>query len=353
MKIKKTASGQFSVEFVTGNGKKVSKALNTRNRKEAEKLVKDAKIAELESLAKAGALQRDAIASIVAGRNMKLEAILSEWKEYKKNLSHSQNTIYQQETMINHFLSFSGLKDKGIGDIETSHIKKWLDNKDGTSLAQREQRQSSIRSFLEFAVAAGYSIKDPSKLVSVDKSKLSHKQKEKRKKHVIAEEEYKMLMAKAPYFTRQAVALAWWTGLRISDITSLEWDSWDAKEKTLTVHTQKRDKRVCLPWNDPLIGSGILGKIYQEIDFEDDQYCFPVQREWMKDPKGRSKVSLYFSRLLQRLDIYEKGKGWHSLRSSFVTRCKREGKKLEDIAIWVGHSDTRTTEKYDLTGARL
>ena len=33
----------------------------------------------------------------------------------------------------------------------------------------------------------------------------------------------------------------------------------------------------------------------------------------MKDPKGRSKVSL-FSRILQRLDIYEKGKGWHSLR---------------------------------------
>ena len=353
MKIKKTASGQFSVEFVTGNGKKVSKALNTKNRKEAEKLVKDAKIAELESLAKAGALQREAIASIVAGRNMKLDTILSEWREYKKNLSHSKNTIYQQETMINHFLSFSGLADKGIGDVETSHIKKWLDNKDGTSLSQREQRQSSIRSFFEFAVAAGYSIKDPSKLVSVDKSKLTHKQKEKRKKHVITEEEYNKLMAHAPYFTRQAVALAWWTGLRISDITSLEWDSWNAKEKTLTVHTQKRDKRVCLPWDDPFIGGGILKNIYQEIEFEDDQYCFPTQREWMQSPKHRSKISLYFSRILQRLGMYEKGKGWHSLRSSFVTRCKKEGKKLEDIAIWVGHSDTRTTEKYDLTGARL
>ncbi len=355
MKIKKSeATGKYSVQYMTSSGKYVTKALGTSDRKEAEMLVREAKIEQLEKLAKIDGLQKDAIASIVAGKKLKLSSILKEWRLYKENLAQSDNTIYTQEGMITRFLKDNNILDKGITSATPELVKKFLNERDGVSLSQREQRQSSLKSFFKFAIAAGYTQKNPVMLVAIDKSKLSHKQKEERPKVAFKRAEYDKLMRHAPYFFKQAIALCWWTGLRIVDVCNLEWDCFDAESdpKTLTIHTQKRDVRVCLPIEDPLIGGGFLIDIMQQIDFDDPVYCFPEQREWMSSPKSRSKLSLYFSRILQRLEMYEEGKGWHSLRRSFVTRLKREGKTLEDIAIWVGHSDSKTTEKYDLSASQ-
>ena len=352
MKIKKSkVTGKYSVQYKTSSGKYATLALGTTDRKEAEARVKEAKIEEIERLAIIDGLQKEAIASIVAGKKLKLSAILKEWENYKHNLAQAENTIYIQGLMITQFLESSKLNDKGITAVTPELVKKFLNEKDGVSLSQREQRQSSLKSFFKFAIAAGYTQENPVELVAIDKSKLTHKQKEERPKVAFKKSEYDKLMKHAPYFFRQAIALCWWTGLRIVDVCNLEWDCFGESDntKTLTIHTQKRDVRVCLPIEDPLIGGGELLEIMQQIEFEDPTYCFPVQREWMNNPKGRSKLSLYFSRILKRLDMYEAGKGWHSLRRSFVTRLKREGKTLEDIAIWVGHSDTQTTEKYDLS----
>ena len=352
MKIKKSeVTGKYSVQYMTSSGNHVTKGLGTKDKKEAERLVRDAKIEELERLAKIGGLQKDAIASIVAGKKLKLSTILEEWELYKTNLAQAENTIYIQKLIITQFFEAHKLIDKGITSVTPELVKKFLNDKDGVSLSQREQRQSSLKSLFRFAIAAGYTQKNPVALVAIDKSKLSHSQKEERAKIAITKAEYNKLIKHAPYFFKQAIALCWWTGLRIVDVCNLEWDCLDATSnpKTLTIHTQKRDVRICLPIDDPLIGGGVLVDIMQQIDFNDTNYCFPEQREWMNNPKGRSKLSLYFSRILRRLDMYEKGKGWHSLRRSFVTRLKREGKTLEDIAIWVGHSDSKTTEKYDLS----
>lgn len=346
MKIKKSPkTGKYSVEYLVAPGKSVTQKLNTTSKKEAEKIIRDSKIAELEHMAKVGTLQRDAISNLIAGKNAKVSHIINEWKQYKENLAHSVNTIYLQECMVNSFISYANIKG-GISSITPKKVSEWLNSDDGVSLAQREQRLSAVRSLMEFAVAAGYTNQDPSKLVAIDKGKLSHEQKEERPKIAFKKAEYDKLVKHAPYFFRQAVQLCWWTGLRIVDVCGLEWSCFDSANETLTIHTQKRDKRICLPINDPLIGGGVLLNVFQQIEFNDPQYCFPEQREWMSSPKSRSKLSLYFSRLLQRLDMYEEGKGWHSLRRSFVSRCKREGKELEDIAIWVGHSNTKTTEKY-------
>jgi integrase len=181
--------------------------------------------------------------------------------------------------------------------------------------------------------------------VAVDRSKLSHKAKEKKKRKAFTEFEYKHIMRNAEHFHREATALAWWTGMRFSDIARLEWDSIDFKAKTLTVHTKKTDARICLPLMDPLIGGGVLLKILTDIEVRHDDYCFPEQRALDMDPSKRATLSTYYGRMLARLNI--SGKSFHCLRHSFVTRCKKEGKTLEEIALWVGHSSEQTTEIYD------
>ena len=352
MKLKKSdKTGQWSVMFRTAAGKTVSKPLGTKSKAEAIELVKAAKIEELETAARVGALTRDAVTSIISGRNVKLVSVMDEYREFREAKAHSQNSIYSDETMLNAFIRHAGLNAAGIGDVTTKAINKYINNQDKSGLSHRKQRLTAIRGFMAYAIANAYILKDPTYGCAVDASKLSHGQKERRISPPFTEKDYLELRKMAPYFWRQAADFAWWTGLRLSDIACLEWESFT--EDHLVVHTLKTDKRVALPYDDPLIGGGILRETISEIEEGDKTYCFPLQREIIKDKKRRATLSVYFKRVINRVWLNEIDRTFHSFRRSFVTRCKKSGKTLEDIGVWVGHSNAETTEKYNIEGSRL
>lgn len=342
MKLIKNKSGVYSVRFLTSSGKYSTRSLGVKDRATALKLVKEANIEELETAARVSALRGDVISSIVAGKKISVQFVLDEWKNYKENLSQSDQTIYTQESLLNAFFTHSGVKY--LHEITTNMISAYINNDDSAKSDSRSQRLSAINSLFQFSVAKCYIPSDISSLVAVDKSKLSHKQKESTPRVPFTEGEYHHIMRNAPYFMRQATAIAWWTGLRLSDIARLEWDSIDPKEMTFTVHTKKRDARICLPLNDPLIGGGKLLEFFSEIKDEDKKYCFPEQCALDKDPRRRSTISVYYGRMLTRLGI--EGKSFHCHRHAFVSRCQEVGKSLEDIALWVGHSSQETTQIY-------
>lgn len=342
MKITKNRSGNYAVRFKTSTGY-TTKSLGTQSMSEAKALVKEAKIEEIESAAKIGALQREAIASIVSGSDVKMQDAISEWKEYKENLAQSENTIFSQEAILQAFASRQ--KISSINQVNESNISAYINEAGKVKLGAREQRLSAIKSLLQFSVAKCYILTDPSKLVAVDKSKLTHKKKEKKKRKPITEFEFHHILMNSEHFNKQATALAWWTGMRLSDIARLEWDSIDFESKTLIVHTKKTDTRICLPLDHELIGGGVLIKLLSEIEVIDNTYVFPHQCELDKDVSRRATLSTYYGRMLARLGI--EGKSFHSLRHSFVSRCRKDGRTLEGIALWVGHSSAKTTEIYD------
>ena len=343
MKIIKNRSGNYAVRFKTSTGY-TTKSLGTKSKTEAKLLVKEAKIEEIESAAKIGALQRDAIASIVSGGDIKIDEVIGEWVKYKETLAHSGNTIFSQKLILQSFSS--KFKITSLSQITESNIFSYINEEEGDiTLGAREQRLSAIKSILQYCVAKCYILSDPSQIVVIDKSKLSHKKKEKKKRKPFTEFEFNHIMKNAEHFHKHATALAWWTGIRLSDIAGLEWDSIDFKEKTLTIHTKKSGARICLPLMDELIGGGELIKVLADLEVNDNTYCFPEQRELDIDPSRRATLSVYYGRMLSRLGI--EGKSFHSLRHSFVSRCRKHGKNLEDIALWVGHSSAKTTEIYD------
>lgn len=342
MKITKNRSGNYSVRFKTATGF-TTLSLKTKSLQEAKKLVKEAEIEDIEALAKVNALQRDAITSVVAGKNIHIREAIEGWKSYKINLSQSENTIFTQESLLNAFVDMHKLTK--LNQITEKHISAYINEPGDIKAGAREQRLSAIKSLFQFCVANCYTLKDPSKLVAVDKSKLTHKNKEVKKRVPMTEFEYKHIMLNAGFFFKEATALSWWTGMRLSDIARLEWDSINFESRTLIVHTKKTDARICLPLDDPLIGGGVLLDILSSIETTNSTYCFPEQCSLDQDPKRRSTLSVYYGRMLGRLNIV--GKSFHCLRHSFVSRCKKEGKSLEDIAVWVGHSSQETTKIYD------
>ena len=348
MKIVKNKGGSYSVRYKTASGKNISKALGTRDMQEAKKLCKDAKYEEIEMAARAGALQREAIAMIVADRKITLNDLINEWKSYKRDLAQSDNTIYSQETLIRAFSEMSGVSL--LQDVTKEMVSKYINQPGKAKSGSREQRHSALKSLYNFAIASGYAITNPTKLVAIDKSKLSHKQKERKRRIPFTLAEYNKIITHADYFFLEATALGWWTGMRLSDIARLEWESINFEEKTLTVHTKKRDVRICLPLLNDLVGGGALLGLFSNLD-KGKKYVFPLQAEIDKDPKRRATLSVYYGRMLKRLDIT--GKSFHCLRHSFVSRCSQAGKSLEDIALWVGHSSTETTEIYSHQSSRI
>lgn len=340
--IKSEKTGVFSVKYKTRT-KYVTQSLGTTKLKEAKMLVKEAKIEELEMAAKIGALQREAISAIVADTNIKFQDCVREWYEFSKVRAKSQNTIYTQSGLLNTFREKYNI-DK-MSETTAEDVSAWINETGRINASSRKQRLSALRSLCQFALANGYIIKDPTYGARVDMSLLDHKQKETKQRVPFTKEEYNLLIkSDPPYFMKQAIMLGWWTGLRIIDVSKLEWASWSKDH--LTVWTEKQDKRVQLPLDNPLIGGGKLRDMVSCLKVEDKKYCFPVWAELASDPKRRSRFSVYFSRYLARNNI--EGKSFHSFRHSFVTRVKSDDydSSLEKIAKWVGHSNVKTTKGY-------
>ena len=340
--IQSEKTGIYSVRFKTQSGKTITRNLATASKKEAIKIVKEAKIEELELAAKINALTKDAIVSIVADRNILFQDCINEWVDFSKIKSRSSNTMYTQAGLQNNFAEFIGIKH--ISEATSKCVSRWINEPNkGVSLNARKQRLAALRSIFSYAVANSYIMKDPTAGVAVDASKLSHKQKETKTRKPFTEEEYEKMLTHAEGFMKYAITLGWWTGLRIIDVSKLEWECWS--EDHLTVWTEKQDKRVLLPLDNPVIGGGKLRTLLSEVPFEDKKHCFPVWAEVADDPKRRSRFSVYFRRFLERMEI--KDKSFHCFRHSFVTRTKMDfDSSLERIAEWVGHSQTATTERY-------
>ena len=350
--IKNSKTGTYSAVIKTLSGRTITRSLRTRDKVEAKRIVKESKLEEIESAAKIKALTRDTITAIVAGKNVKISAVVDEYHHFRVLKAHSEHSMYSEETVVQKFLREQKLQNSGISKITTKHIYDYVnDPNDKASLNHKSKKLTAIRGLLSYAIANAYILKDPSYGVAVDKSKLDHKQKEKRNQPPFTKADYERIRKKCSYFWSVAADFAYWTGLRLSDIARLEWDSFDSLSdpQLLIVHTVKTDTRVALPLNDELIGGGLLMDTISRIEPEDEKFCFPEWRALTDDPKRRATLPTYFARELQRKHpkAWDEGKRFHSFRRSFVTRCKREGKELIDIAAWVGHSNEKTTAIYD------
>ena len=343
MKIVKSDTGNYSVQYKDANGSSRSTNLRTKDKTEANRLVKELRIGELEQAGKLGVLSAEVITKIVGSKSMKYWDVVLEYEQHMKLAAHSENSIYTFMAIYEQFGKQYKLLDKPIALIDDKTIYKFLNQDDGTTLTNRALRKSSLSQLWNFAQIKMYVMVNPMMFIKIDMSKLKHEQKTPKERKVFHKREVDKLIKHAPYFFRQATALSYWAGLRLGDICSLEWASIKNRNR-IVVWTEKRDKLVSIDTTDPLFGGGILKEVLLEIDVEDKTYCFPTWHKTSINPKTRSKPSVYFSRLCDRLEIG--GRSFHCLRHSCITRLEKQGLTLEEIGKVVGHSNTKTTEGY-------
>jgi integrase len=346
MELKKKDDGYWHVGYQTDDGFRWKNTQAT-TKDEAEEVCKLAKIAELEMAAKAANLTAEVLSSIVAGRRVTCAHVLAEWTEWRVRLK-APATAQTQAYTVSDFLTQSNLYDKLINRVDSDHIEAYVNAADAGTRGNRSSRLAALRSYFNYASAKTYIVGNPSKIVSVNHRILSHEQKESKVRVPFTLGEFRKIMSEAEGFYRWATALSYWTGLRISDIANLEWSSLQPGE--IVVWTKKRDARVALPTNDPLIGGGELNIIIMEImdavpkKGRTSKLIFPDEAGWSNDPNQKSKLSTYYGRMLARIGIEDKT--FHCLRHSFASRLKAAGKTEEEIGRLIGHSNTETTKGY-------
>ena len=278
----------------------------------------------------------------------RIDRLIGEFLKWRASVGTSRNTISNDEKYLRAWAFKAVVERKHPGEVHETDVGTYVNDDSKAKASSRKIRLSHISSFFRYLNAKGICQNNPAKLVRVDMSKLSHKQKEKKVIRVLTEDEYRRVVDYVDpkrdhpdlwwYF---AVVFGRHTGLRLSDIAQLERDCISDNVSTITVWNDKRDKRVELPMNVEMTD---CWADVMSLSIKDSLYVFPYRAHLARTASLKGRLSAQFAKLMKRLNI--KGISFHSLRHTYITDAYNRGVRLEHIANAVGHSSVNQTKDY-------
>ena len=310
--------------------------------RQAEELVRAAKVPDLEAADKVSALTADTLSSIMSGKRLTCAELLTAWKEWRRLDSASPNTVYVGETWIRLFLDRYNLHEKQVSFITRQMVFDFINSEDSGTRSTRMAKLSALRSLFSYAVSQALVVANPTAKMRVSHKAMTQEERTVHSRVPFTQAEYRQLTAKATGFWKVAIELGYWAGLRISDIALLEWSS--LANGMLSIWTEKRDELVRLPIDSPILGGGRLHLALIDLVPNQNRYVFPEQATLQQDVKRRATLSVQFGRLCESLGI--EGKSFHCFRHGFVQRLDAQGIDLAEVSKLVGHGNSKSTFTY-------
>jgi integrase/recombinase XerD len=144
----------------------------------------------------------------------------------------------------------------------------------------------------------------------------------------VDEKEFTALLDKTQKMHHKiAFLLAWGSGLRISEVVNLQKGDIDFEKKRIRVNMGKNSKDRIVP----------LAKGLKERHLE----YIPIKC------KQRALQKAFITYATEAGIVAKKPKvHFHSLRHGFATNCIRNGMKLKNVQLMMGHEDMQTTGIY-------
>ncbi|REJ76009.1 MAG: tyrosine recombinase XerC [Acidobacteria bacterium] len=289
---------------------------------------------------------------------MSLETHIEEFFQhlkYERNVS--KHTLRNYTSDLGQFLEFlAPEKEDGSRDdvpvqgIDNITIREWMsqlrtENKKKSSIARK---LASLRTFFQFLVREGVVDANPAKLVTtprIEKKLPTHLSME----DIVRFIETPDLNTDLGRRDRAILEFLYATGIRVSELVSLDLKDIDYKEKLVRV-TGKRKKQRILPFGDPALQA--LMYYLNEARHEFLQNSPPQERDEQAvflNYKGTRISSRSVGRMVDKYikmcpDI--KDISPHSLRHSFATHLLDSGADLRDIQELLGHARLSTTQIY-------
>lgn len=251
----------------------------------------------------------------------------------------SPHTLRAYTKDLKEFLSFM---DKKPDEIDNLDIRSFL-----ASLHHKKLKKSSIarklatiRSFFKYLHQEGYVKKNPAKLVSTPRIP-------KNLPRFLSIDEVFSLMdtPKGDTFKitrdKAILELLYSSGLRVSELTSLDMSDLDLKESLIRVKGKGKKERI-IPIGSKAMDA-IKNYLPERISLKKkSQALFLNNRGGRLTQRSIRRILIEYSRMLNL-------KGYlspHVLRHTFATHLLHGGADLRSIQELLGHSSLSTTQKY-------
>ena len=375
----KNPSGQYSVRIRTPHGERSFPISGATTYQEALKIARKAAVEELAVAASVTKLTSEVVTTLLVGRTVKVSEVINEWTRTMSASGTKDRTVQNCRQILTQFAKNSGLLDKQPSTIDATHIDGFINGDDGTKLSTRKLKLTILRGFCDFCGHRAYIVGNPARVVrNVNVSKLPMALKERTKRSPMSDSEVERLVSYleskihsllrkidavlpehrqrskvvAEYRSRIssygfwifAIIMSRYTGLRLSDVCSLEWDS-IKDPNTVIVWTRKRDKRVVIPAHPQ------VKHVISIIPPIDERFCFPEYAQ-LNNSHMRSQISVQFNRICKRAGVKERC--FHDLRRAFASGIVDQmvaagwtvDESIKTAKELLAHSDIATTEWY-------
>jgi integrase/recombinase XerC len=251
----------------------------------------------------------------------------------------SSHTLRAYRKDLEEFSKFVNIKPE---DVELADVRGFIAEqiKSGLNKTSVSRRLASIRSFFKFLYREGYKRTNPAKLVSKPKlPKLLPR-------FLSVDDAFALVERPAgtgflPARDRAILELLYSSGLRVSEISSLNIDDINTKEGFLKVKGKGRKERM-VPVGSKAIDA-IKSYMVERIALKSkDRFLFLNRRGKGLSDRGVRRLVVKYARMTGI-----SGKiGPHALRHTFATHLLQGGADLRVIQELLGHSSLSTTQKY-------
>jgi integrase len=230
---------------------------------------------------------------------------------------------------LDKFIKFSGTTT--LKDIKPHTIQAYLQSLKNLKPKSINNYLTNIRTFFNYAKKMGYSFENPAD--PIRKLKVPKEPPRFLSKKEIT----RLLEASKDSHLYPVIVAALYTGMRIGELTNLEWKDVDLLNNTLVIRGSKAKSRVfrTIPLHSKVVYA--LKQIPQKSPF-----VFVYNGKQYTDEPKRA-----FKTLLTKAKIeLGKGKLFHVLRHSCASWLVMNGIDLYTVGKILGHADFATTQIY-------
>ena len=262
-------------------------------------------------------------------------------------LNVSKKTIDAYSSDVKRYLNFLEKFEnlESIEKIKQGHIRNYVQQLSGMSLAPTSIARmiTSVRSYHQFLSREKILGDNPS--LSIDTPKLK-----KKLPRVLTFKEIENIMKVIPSDTAlnfrdsAIIELLYSTGMRVSELVSLSYQSVNNLEDTLAIRGKGGKERIVVLTRSAKIALSKWIKKRHTLTYAvSSQFLFPIKN---KGHISRQNVYNKIKTLAKKAGLNPSKIMPHSFRHSFASHLLNRGADLRSIQILLGHSSISTTQIY-------
>lgn len=257
----------------------------------------------------------------------------------------SENTLRAYQNDLLKFFDYLSSENLSIEQLKRNHIRGFLAELNREKLNNNTINRilAALKSYIRYKKRFGY--KDSASILEIESLKTT-----KYLPKFLFEDEFEKLISfevtqKEDYRDIAIFELIFSTGLRVSEVVSLNTDHINSKENTIKIIGKGNKERVVLFGNICRERLDSYLKIRAQFKPEDNALFLGVRGKRLSDRAIRYILEKRIAQISLTKNISP-----HSLRHSFATTLIRNGADIRTVQILLGHSNLSTTQIYTHLG---